>query len=463
MISKKNDFNKVYKKNKKGKFAKSIIFVILIAEMIGLFGIFILKYFFDLYSVQYTGYLSDAFREKNHALILEDQLYNAETTMHGLFHEEITIEEFEQKLGQIQGEMDACLEEYETIMSKDLNASSSVAKLQSVKNNMMSFQKELQIMMDYCKAESLEKGHKYYREQLHDRMTTMHELLQKLNSDADGEIRSVGANIAKGIENNRIVSFICILSMVAAIVFSIAYSAKVLSVLETDRKFFQFESNVQKNKLEESQQKIGEMQNSIVIGIADLIENRSSETGMHVKRTSQYAQMIAQRALEKGYWPKEINEQFVTWIAKAAPLHDVGKIMISDSILNKPGKLTDEEFKEMKTHAIKGGKIVLQLLDGIEDERYIEMAYDIACYHHEKWNGKGYPAGIKEEKIPLSARIMAVADVFDALISERCYKRGMSFEKAFEIIESEAGEHFDPDIVGIFVELRDEIINLKYE
>ena len=139
-------------------------------------------------------------------------------------------------------------------------------------------------------------------------------------------------------------------------------------------------------------------------------------------------------------------------------MHDIGKIIISDTILNKPGKLTPEEFEIMKTHASAGAKIVYEILGGIENIKYVEIASDIAHFHHEKWNGKGYPEGKKEKEIPLCARIMAVADVFDALISERCYKKAMSYEDAFNLIQNESGEHFDPQIVELFMELKDEIL-----
>ena len=143
-------------------------------------------------------------------------------------------------------------------------------------------------------------------------------------------------------------------------------------------------------------------------------------------------------------------------------MHDVGKIVVPDKILQKPGKLTDEEFEVMKTHATEGGRIVRDVLEGVEEKEYIQIAADVATYHHEKWNGKGYPKGLTEENIPLAARIMAIADVFDALVSKRCYKEAFSFEDAMSIIEKDAGAHFDPILTRVFLNNRDKIEKIMY-
>lgn len=133
--------------------------------------------------------------------------------------------------------------------------------------------------------------------------------------------------------------------------------------------------------------------------------------------------------------------------------------MVSDSILKKPGRLTPEEFEEIKKHAAAGGTVVRQILEGITDEEYTAFASDIATYHHEKWDGSGYPEKLSGEDIPLSARIMAIADVFDALTSERCYKKAMPFDKAVNIIEEGAGKHFDPKLVEVFLRHKEEFCN----
>lgn len=160
--------------------------------------------------------------------------------------------------------------------------------------------------------------------------------------------------------------------------------------------------------------------------------------------------------MERNLFSDSIDENYVKMIKKAAPLHDIGKILVPDDILKKPGKLTAEEFNTMKKHASEGERIIHDVF-GYEDDSYVQMAEDIAKSHHEWWNGNGYPLHLSEDEIPLSARIMAIADVFDVLVSKRCYKSEMPFEKALEIIEEESGTHFDATIVKIFLESKDEI------
>jgi HD-GYP domain-containing protein (c-di-GMP phosphodiesterase class II) len=144
-------------------------------------------------------------------------------------------------------------------------------------------------------------------------------------------------------------------------------------------------------------------------------------------------------------------------VFRSAPLHDIGKIHIPDAVLNKPGKLTDEEFALMKKHTIYGGDVIEKTRPASANISFLDVAKDLATYHHEWWNGRGYPEGLKGEEIPLSARIMAVADVFDALVSKRCYKPGFGFEKSMEIIREESGTHFDPLVAGAFLNAADEV------
>lgn len=200
-----------------------------------------------------------------------------------------------------------------------------------------------------------------------------------------------------------------------------------------------------------NQKKMSEMQEHTISGLANLIESRDTETGEHVSRTCAYVKEIAENARASGIYTDEIDDGFISTLHMLAPMHDVGKIVVPDYILRKPGKLTPEEFEQMKTHASEGGAVVRQILKGITDEKYLKFASDIATYHHERWDGTGYPSGLSGENIPLCARIMAIADVYDALISERCYKKAMPVEEAIEVIRSEAGSHFDPKLAAVFL------------
>ena len=162
---------------------------------------------------------------------------------------------------------------------------------------------------------------------------------------------------------------------------------------------------------------------------------------------------IARQLMKEGFYADQLSEDYIARLKRSAPLHDIGKIAISDLILNKPGKLTDEEFEIMKTHTTEGWKILQKIVENTGDTmeaEYLKEAVEMAHYHHEKWDGSGYPTKIKGEEIPLSARIMAVADVFDALVAERVYKKPFTFEKAMAIITEGAGKHFDPNVVEAF-------------
>ena len=205
-------------------------------------------------------------------------------------------------------------------------------------------------------------------------------------------------------------------------------------------------------------QAINKMQNGLILVLADMVESRDQCTGDHVRKTAAYCRVILDHLRKQGLYPDLLTDDYIEDVVNSAPLHDIGKIKVPDAILNKPGKLTDEEFNEIKKHTIAGKEIIEQAIDLVAaDSSYLKEAKNLATYHHEKWNGKGYPYGLDGEDIPLSARVMAVADVFDALVSKRSYKEPFSFEKAMEIIEEGSGNHFDPKIVEAFKAEADEV------
>lgn len=199
------------------------------------------------------------------------------------------------------------------------------------------------------------------------------------------------------------------------------------------------------------------LQKSLITTMADLVENRDENTGGHIQRTAKYVEIIAKRLQSENKFTNILTNKYIENMVVAAPLHDVGKIHIPDAVLNKPGKLDDNEFTMMKTHAAAGGKIIDRVEESVGDIEYLRIAKEMAEYHHERMDGKGYPHGISGEEIPLCARILAVADVFDALASKRCYKEPMPLDKAFAIIEEETGPHFDVDVAQAFLDSRAEI------
>ena len=195
----------------------------------------------------------------------------------------------------------------------------------------------------------------------------------------------------------------------------------------------------------------------MVTGFATLVENRDNNTGGHIRRTKDYVKIILNQMKREQEYTKFLTRDYIEHVVDAAPMHDIGKIATPDSILQKPGRLTEEEYAIMKQHAATGGNIIRETFADLDDPEYQQIAYEVARYHHEKWNGKGYPDGLKGEEIPLHARIMAIADVFDAVSAKRCYRDAMPLEKCFHIIEEGAGVDFDPKLVALFLAARDEI------
>jgi putative two-component system response regulator len=198
------------------------------------------------------------------------------------------------------------------------------------------------------------------------------------------------------------------------------------------------------------------LQNGIVFVLADMVENRDHETGGHVERTTTYIKILLEAMIANGLYNVDLGEIDLDLFISSARLHDVGKISISDTILNKPGKLTDEEFEIMKIHSAEGERIIDQIITRTENVEFLRNAKLFAGYHHERWDGKGYPHGLKEEEIPFQGRIMAIADVYDALVSERPYKKAFSPEEAVKIIMENSGKQFDPTIAKVFYEVREQ-------
>ena len=200
-----------------------------------------------------------------------------------------------------------------------------------------------------------------------------------------------------------------------------------------------------------------DMQNKLVFGMATMVEGRDNSTGGHIKRTSQVVELIVNEMTKDPNMT--IDNRFASSVIKAAPMHDLGKITVDDVILRKPGKFTPEEFAEMKKHSKEGARIVKEILEGYGDEYFEQIAVNVAHYHHERWDGSGYPLGLKGEVIPLEARIMAIADVYDALVSKRVYKEEFSFEDANKIIIDGMGKQFDPGLEKYYLQARDKIEN----
>lgn len=267
------------------------------------------------------------------------------------------------------------------------------------------------------------------------------------------------------VENNLIRNIIisCLIFLLVVYFCTTSYRNRLRAMhyaerLQQSQLTLEDQVEEQTREIREQSDQMMQMQESVIDGMATLIESRDGNTGEHVRNTKRYVSMMVQYMYDHHMHTDEIDPDYMTQICNAAPLHDVGKIMISDMILNKPGRFTPEEFSVMQKHSEIGGNIVKDVLGNSTDPDLIQMSSDVAYYHHEKWDGTGYPNGLKGEEIPLSARIMAVADVFDALVSKRVYKDAMSIEEAYSILVKDAGTHFDPELVQVFVAIKDQVM-----
>jgi response regulator RpfG family c-di-GMP phosphodiesterase len=200
----------------------------------------------------------------------------------------------------------------------------------------------------------------------------------------------------------------------------------------------------------ETNQQLLQTEGVTIYALAYQAELRDLETGKHLERTAHYVRLIAEELSTLPKYRTYLTPSYIADLVKSAPLHDIGKVAIPDLILKKPGKLTPEEFEIIKTHCEYGTKVLRLAEEKLNFKSFLKIAIQLVSSHHEKWNGTGYPNGLEGETIPLSGRIMALADVYDALRSDRCYKKGMSHEETLKIISQEKGTHFDPEIVDVF-------------
>lgn len=220
--------------------------------------------------------------------------------------------------------------------------------------------------------------------------------------------------------------------------------------------FLKNQNRILEEKVQKRTHMLGQLQDVSMTAMGALAESRDPETGNHIRRTQHYVKLLAERLQDHPEFRDYLTPESIELLFKSAPLHDIGKVGVPDHILLKPGQLTDEEFEEMKKHTLYGRDAILAAESRLEQpESFLQLAREIACYHQEKWDGSGYPEGLSGEAIPICARLMAVADVYDALISRRVYKPPFSHEKAVKIIREGRGSHFDPDITDAFLAIAD--------
>ena len=220
---------------------------------------------------------------------------------------------------------------------------------------------------------------------------------------------------------------------------------KYIRLLDTYNDSLQKEVN-------EKTQHIVDMHDNLIMGLAMMVESRDNSTGGHIKRTSEGVRLLIDEILKEG--KLNLSDEFCKDVIKAAPMHDLGKIAVDDAVLRKPGRFTEEEFEKMKAHAAEGAKVIHEILLHTDDNSFKKIAENVAHYHHERWDGSGYPEKLSGEQIPIEARIMAIADVYDALVSKRVYKEAYDFERADRIILEGMGSQFDPGLRSAYENAR---------
>ncbi|GAL35271.1 response regulator [Vibrio maritimus] len=219
-------------------------------------------------------------------------------------------------------------------------------------------------------------------------------------------------------------------------------------------------TNAMIDALQDSQNEVSVTRDVAIVSLSALAESRDNETGAHILRTQEYVKALA---IELSAHPKHgtlLSPGYIDLLYKSAPLHDIGKVGVPDSVLLKPGKLTDDEFDIMKSHPVIGAEALSIAEQQLGSSSFLRVAKEISLTHHEKWDGSGYPKGLSKEEIPLSGRLMALADVYDALISKRVYKPAFSHDKAKAIIVEGRGQHFDPEVVDAFLAVESRFIDI---
>jgi putative two-component system response regulator len=235
-----------------------------------------------------------------------------------------------------------------------------------------------------------------------------------------------------------------------------------LLVVSQRQELIDFNNNLQQ-KVNEKTKTVVELQNALLTAMAELVECRDCVTGGHIERTQSYLRILINELMESHIYQDDVSQWDVDLIVQSAQMHDVGKIVIDDIILRKPGKLTREEFEKIKKHTSFGEQVINKIKKSTSEQAFLEQARILAYTHHEKWDGSGYPHGLSGQNIPLQGRLMAIADVYDALVSVRPYKKAFPHQKAVDIIHKESGSHFDPALVTLFLRVADKFENVTKE
>ncbi len=432
-----------------------IFVTVLLAGVISIVGEIALKYSIDKLSENYTEIIEEHSVNNAYADDISVLLYRhqAIAANHVTADGEADYEKYEAEAAEIEEQLRGLMDEFGERMTGDRREQ----LYHSVYSDYRSYLQNSQIAFQFSRQGDKQTASYYTLNVMDEFLSTANQHIGELREYTLGEMEKARERMNYYMRAARINEVICISVIAAAIVVCIIYCVKITADLDRHKEHLEEEVERKTRDLRAHSERMIELQNNTIIGMANLIESRDGDTGEHVKRTSKYVSMLAETAKDRGLYPELLNDDYIELMIKAAPMHDIGKIAVPDSILQKPGKLTPEEFDRIKSHAAEGGRIIREVLGSIEEREYVDIAVMVASGHHEKWDGSGYPEHLSGEDIPLCARIMAIADVFDALISKRCYKESMSLDEAFTIIAESAGTHFDPVLAELYVSLRPEI------
>ncbi len=422
-----------------------VFIMVLSASIIGISGVLILKHNIDSLSDSYREIIEEHNVNRTYMEQISQLLYQ---------HRSIVAIHVASKEAKDREKMGTTLAQFRRRMTG--NEREQV--YHRVYSDYYSYLQNVDITLQLSREGSVETSVYYLTGQMSDFLESVNKNLSQLEQLTLNEMKLAQEKMNSCIDFSRVSTTICIIMISATMLICLIYCVTITSHLEQYKENLEQEIEQKNLSITQHNEKMLALQDNIIIGMANLIESRDGDTGEHIKRTSFYVNLLARAIRDKGLYTDILTDNYIELLTKAAPMHDIGKILVPDHILQKPGRLTPEEYEIIKEHSAAGGKIIREVLGFIEEKDYIEIASDMAAHHHEKWNGSGYTKGLAQEDIPLSARIMAIADVFDALVSKRCYKSPMPVEEAFAEMEKSSGTHFDPQLVKIFLGLKEEIM-----
>ena len=427
------------------KLTKKIFLVVLLASLVSVSGLLLLAKSIERTTSKYQSLVDEQMLTHQMMTEISNQMFQMQTAASEMVvqADAANYDEYDKMISNSQEKIDQLM----ATLSKRIEDSEKQDLLHKVNQDYKKYISEINTAEELCK-QNMQDSAVYYV------CTIMESYLNSATSNISVANEKLALEVQ--LANKQLksdTSMMYILRNVLIIVDVVVISLCILFTYRNGHKIVSTQLQTHKEHIN----RLIDIQNKTIIGMANLIESRDGETGEHVKRTSTYVKMICDELIKERKYSDILTERYVENLCKSAPLHDVGKIKVPDSILQKPGKLSRDEFDTMKLHTVYGGEVIPYIISDIHEEGYLEMATDVAMYHHEKWNGQGYPKGLSGDKIPLSARIMAVADVFDALVSKRCYKKAFDFETAYGIIEESSGSHFDPVVAQAFLNMKEDI------